>query len=92
MRSPSGSKWSTRTFGGAAIVGSNRDSDGSPPLNPTVPEFEEIIAWGAKRKSSRTYRGDLSPSRFRLACSNPGSILSASSKSRRALSIFPNLR
>lgn len=62
---------------------------GSPPVNQAVREFEETVAWGGKRKSSRTYGADVSPARFLFACSKPGSILSASSKSLRA---FSNLR
>src|SRR2546425_8946800 len=59
---------------------------GSLPVNQTVPEFEKIVAWGVSRNSRRTQGGDWISLRFRFACSNPGSILSTSSKSLRASS------
>src|SRR5713101_8414265 len=30
--------------------------DGSPPVNPTVLEFEEIVAWGARTHRTRVVR------------------------------------
>ncbi len=58
-------------------------------VNQTPANFDESVAWGGRRKPPRNQRGDSSPSRFRLACSNAGSILSAASKSSLAFSRFP---